>query len=156
MPILIKPFEQVDVKNPTGPKKWSIIQVSTGQVDENQVAQDIAEETTLNPAEAMMALRQLRKVVLRHLLAGETVSLGGWGSFRVTLSTQSVQTRAEVNAVNVKTVNIRFKPAAEFKADLQKATFAWVDKLAGVAQDNATTTPGGQEDEDDSGQGTFG
>ena len=31
---------------------------------------------------------------------------------------------------NIKEVNLNFQPDEAFKADLQHATFAWVDKLA--------------------------
>lgn len=86
MTILLRTIAKIDINNPDGPKKWYPTQVTTAQVDETQVAMDIAEETTLNPSEAMMALRQLRKVVLRHLLAGESVKLGDWGSFSISLT----------------------------------------------------------------------
>ena len=38
--------------------------------------------------------------------------------------------KEEVTARNIKSVNLLFQPDAEFKADLNKAKFAWVDKLA--------------------------
>ena len=44
-------------------------------VDESEVAMLIAEETTLNPMEAAMAIRQLRKVMQRLLLDGKSVKL---------------------------------------------------------------------------------
>lgn len=68
--------------------------------------------------------------MLRHLLAGESVKLGNWGSFSVTISSIGVAKKEEVNANNIKSVNLNFQPDDEFKADLQKARFAWVDKLA--------------------------
>ena len=58
------------------------------------------------------------------------VKLGNWGSFSVTLSSLGVPTKEEVNAKNIKSVNLNFQPDEAFKTDLQKATFAWVDKLA--------------------------
>lgn len=159
MPVLIRAIEKTDINNPDGPKKWYPTQVTAAQVDENQVAMDIAEETTLNPSEAMMALRQLRKVVLRHLLAGESVKLGDWGSFSISLtSAGGAATKAEVNANSIKKVNLKFRPSESFKADLQKATFTWVEKLADGRSSGSTsgTEPGTGEDDDDSGQGTFG
>ena len=77
-----------------------------------------------------MALRQLRKVLLRRLLGGESVSFGGWGSFSISISSTGVDNKEEVTARNIKSVNLLFQPDAEFKADLNKAKFAWVDKLA--------------------------
>lgn len=76
MAILVKPVQRVNPSDEDAPKKWYV----------TQVAMDLADETTLNPSEAMMAIRQLRKILLRRLLGGESVKLGNWGSFSVTLS----------------------------------------------------------------------
>ena len=131
MAILVKPVQRVNPSDEDAPKKWYVTQVTTAQVDETQVAMDLADETTLNPSEAMMAIRQLRKILLRRLLGGESVKLGNWDSFSVTLSSTGAETKEEVTARNIKSVNLNFQPDEAFKTDLQKATFAWVDKLAG-------------------------
>lgn len=73
----------------------------------------IAEETTLNPMEAAMAIRQLRKVMQRLLLDGKSVKLGDWGTFNVTLNTEGADTREALTAHNVKRVNINFQPGDE-------------------------------------------
>ncbi len=130
MAILVKPVQRANPLKPEEAKKWYVSQVTVAQADETQVAMDLADETTLNPSEAMMAIRQLRKILLRRLLGGESVKLGNWGSFSVTVSSTGVATKEEVNAHNIKGVNLNFQPDEAFKADLQKATFAWVDKLA--------------------------
>jgi len=136
MAILVKPILRTNPQDPREEaKKWYVTQVTTAQVDETQVAMDLADETTLNALETMMAIRQLRKILLRRLLGGESVKLGNWGSFSVTLSTRGVEKREDVNANNIKTVNLNFQPDEAFKADLQKATFAWVDKLGATNGD---------------------
>ncbi|MGR5591974.1 HU family DNA-binding protein [Bacteroides thetaiotaomicron] len=137
MAILVKPVQRANPNDQEAPKKWYVTQVTTAQVDETQVAMDLADETTLNPSEAMMAIRQLRKILLRRLLGGESVKLGNWGSFSVTLSSTGADTRNAVTARNIRAVNLNFQPDEAFKNDLQKATFAWVDKLA----EGRNTTP---------------
>lgn len=47
------------------------------------------------------------------------------------------ETKETVTARNIKAVNLNFQPDEAFKIDLQKATFAWVDKLA----EGRTVTP---------------
>lgn len=149
MAILVKPVQRFNPKEPDAPKKWYVTQVTTAQVDETQVAMDLADETTLNPSEAMMAIRQLRKILLRRLLGGESVKLGNWGSFSVTISSTGVDAKKDVNARNIKSVNLNFQADEAFKAELQKATFAWVDKLAG--DDTKAETPE-EENPDDEGE----
>lgn len=145
MAILIKPVQRVNPLKPKDPQRWYVTQVTTAQVDETQVAMDLADETTLNPSEAMMAIRQLRKILLRRLLGGESVKLGNWGSFSVTLSSTPSDTKEAVTARNIKSVNLNFQPDEAFKTDLQKAQFAWVDKLAEGRSGNASapSTGGG-------------
>ena len=130
MAILVKPIQRPNPLDKEAAKKWYVVQVTTAQVDETQVAMDLADETTLNPSEAMMAIRQLRKILLRRLQGGESVKLGNWGSFSVTISSTGAETKDAVTARNIKEVNLNFQPDEAFKADLQRATFAWVDKLA--------------------------
>ncbi|WP_294470517.1 DNA-binding protein [uncultured Bacteroides sp.] len=129
-------------------KKWYITQVTTAQMGETQVAMDLADETTLNPSEAMMAIRQLRKILLRRLLGGESVKLGNWGSFSISVSSLGVNTKEEVNARNIKGINLNFLPDEAFKTDLQKATYAWVDKLA---EGRTHSDPDGGKEEPDGG-----
>ena len=165
MPILIKPIQRVDPSKPTEAKKWHIVQTTTRQVDETEVAMELSDETTLNASEAMMAIRQLRKIVLRHLKAGESVKLGNWGSFNVTLSTQGAETKEALTANNIKAVNVNFQPDDAFKTEMQKAQFVWVDKLAagrgnaeagGINPDDTEDgeTPGGGPGSGD--EGSFG
>ena len=145
MAILIKPVQRVNPLKPDDPMRWYVTQVTTAQVDETQVAMDLADETTLNPSEAMMAIRQLRKILLRRLLGGESVKLGNWGSFSVTLSSTPADKKEDLTARNIRSVNLNFQPDEAFKTDLQKAQFAWVDKLAEGRSGNASapSTGGG-------------
>lgn len=153
MAILVKPVQRVNPLK-TDEKKWYVTQVTTAQVDETQVAMDLADETTLNPSEAMMAIRQLRKILLRRLLGGESVKLGNWGSFSVTLSSAGVDKKDDVNAKLIKSVNLNFQPDEEFKTDLQKATFAWVDKLAEGRTSSSSSTDSGSSDSGSSDNGS--
>lgn len=149
MAILIKPLQKVNPKdlNATD-RKWYVSQVTSTQVDETQVAMEVAEETTLNPSEAMMAIRQLRKIVLRHLLSSESVKFGNWGNFNITISSTGSDTKKDVSTKNIKSVNLIFQPDEQFKADLNKASFAWVDKLAEGRPKSSSGKPSAPGDDD--------
>lgn len=147
MAILVKPIQRRNPLDPDAPKKWYVTQVTAAQVDETQVAMDLADETTLNPSEAMMAIRQLRKILLRHLLGGESVKLGNWGSFSITLSSTGAEKKELVSARNIKNVNLNFQADEAFKAELQKASFAWVDKL--IERNGSSGSPSEETQEED-------
>lgn len=129
MSIFLKPVQRHNPLDKDAPHKWYPVQYTTKMVDENEVAELIADETTLNPMEAQMAIRQLRKVVQRLLLDGKSVKLGNWGTFNITLSSEGAETKEALTARNVKAVNINFLPGDELKAAMQKADFVWLNKI---------------------------
>ena len=128
MAILLNTVTRKNPQDKGATPKYYPVQNTVKQVDESTVAELIADETTLNPAEALMAIRQLRKVLVRELLNSNSIKLGNWGSFSVTLSTEGSETAEMVKATNVKNVGIRFTPGTELKEALQKAEFEWFER----------------------------
>jgi predicted histone-like DNA-binding protein len=130
MALLFNKTERGNPSNPSAPKKWYPVLKSVKMVKEKEVAQKLADETTLNPKEAEMAVSQLLKVVIGLLLEGHTVQLGGLGSFRLTLSAEGADTEAEVTAAKIKKINVRFAESEELKAAIKKATFVDISTLS--------------------------
>ncbi len=125
-------FNKVQRGNPMdkeAPKKWYAVLKVINQLTEKEVAKQIADETTLNPKEAEMAISQLEKVLIRALLGGHSVQLGDWGSFHLTCNSEGSDTKEEVKAVNIKNLNIRFTPGTVLKEAIQKASFIPAETL---------------------------
>jgi len=123
MSLLYNKTERVNPAQPAAPKKWYPILKSTGLIRERQVAKLLADETTLNPKEAEMAVSQLMKVVTNLLLNGNTVQLGELGTFRLTATCEGSNTKEEVGAQKIKKVNVRFSASEDLKNAIKKATF---------------------------------
>lgn len=126
-------YNKVQRKNPakpSDPMKWYPVLRRIDLMEEEEVTTAIADETTLNPREASMALAQLKKVLINALLNGRTVQLGNWGTFRLTITTKGSATAKEVTADNVKEVNLRFVPGKELKEAIAKAQIRDVNTLA--------------------------
>jgi predicted histone-like DNA-binding protein len=126
-------FNKVERSNPQdreAPKKWYPSLKTVAQVQQREVAKEVADETTLNPKEAEMALEQLQKVLIRNLLASNSVQLGDWGSFSLTCSGAPADSREAVTAAHIKGLNIRFTPGKTLKNALAEATFKPVENLA--------------------------
>ena len=155
MPIILSKLQRFNPSKKDEPKKWYAVQHALKQLNETEVANRIADETTLNPAEALMAIRQLRKVVQQALLDGQSVKLGDWGNFYAAVSSQGFATQKELTAQAIRNVKINFKPGAELKAALQKADFVWVDD---ITKSSTSTSSGDNNDTggDDGGSGTGG
>ncbi|MDR1221424.1 MAG: HU family DNA-binding protein [Tannerella sp.] len=114
--------------NPTV-KKWYASLKRISLIREKAVAQLIADETTLNPKEAEMALSQLEKVLIRELLAGNTVQLGDWGTFSLTCNSAAHDKREEVTGRSIQHLNIRFAAGKSLKEALAKAHFTPAESL---------------------------
>jgi predicted histone-like DNA-binding protein len=130
MPVFYNKIERGNPSNPAAPKLWYPGLKSTGLVKEKEVAKMVAEETTLNPKEAEMAVSQLFKVVIRLLLDGHTVQLGSLGTFRLTAHSRGVATEAEVTATLIEKVMIRFAESEETKDAVKKAVFMDASSLS--------------------------
>jgi predicted histone-like DNA-binding protein len=114
--------------NPTV-KKWYATIKRISMIREKQVAKLIADETTLNHKEAEMAMSQLEKILLRELLASNSVQLGDWGSFHLTCSSSAHETREEVTGRSIKKLNVRFMPGATLKEGLEHAEYVPTESL---------------------------
>jgi predicted histone-like DNA-binding protein len=123
MPLFYNKIEHGNPSNPAAPKLWYPVLKSTGLVKEREVAKLLADETTLNPKEAEMAVAQLLKVVTHLLLNGSTVQLGSLGSFRLTTNSEGSATKEETTAAKIKKLNVRFTESEDLKDAIKKATF---------------------------------
>ena len=129
MPILFNKVERVNPQNRTAPKKWYPAVRTITRIMEKQVAKEIADETTLNPKEAEMAVNQLKKILIKNLLASNSVQLGDWGTFYLTCNGEGSNTKEEVTANNITRLNVRFLPGKEINDSLKEATFIPAEKL---------------------------
>ena len=123
MPIVLNRIERMNPQ--TKEKKWYAAVKTLAQVKESAVAKQIADETTLNRKEAEMALAQLEKVLINNLLSSRSVQLGDWGSLHLTCNSEGKETRSEVSARSVKSVNIRFKPGKALREAMKNASFVF-------------------------------
>lgn len=130
MTLLYNKIQRANPAKPEDPKKWYISLKSLGLIGEKEVAKQVADETTLNPKEAEMALAQFKKVLIRLLLDGHTVQLGDWGSFYLTVSSSGAATEKEAVPANVTKINIRFQPGLELKEAIAAASFKPAADLA--------------------------
>lgn len=119
-------YNRVQRKNPqdgNAQPKWYPVLKTTRMLREKEVAKLIADETTLNPKEAEMAMAQLQKIIIRTLLNGQSVQLGDWGSLHLTVNSDGSAAEKEVTANKIKKINIRFTAGADLKAAIAKAEF---------------------------------
>ncbi|GHV44908.1 hypothetical protein FACS1894180_6820 [Bacteroidia bacterium] len=129
MPVLFNKVARINPLNRAAAKKWYPALKTVTQVKEKDVAKEIADETTLNRKEAEMALDQLEKVLIRNLLASNSVQLGDWGSFYLTCKGTGSEAKEGVTAANIASLNIRFSPGKSLKNALKDAAFVAAESI---------------------------
>lgn len=122
MPLFYNKVQRANPLKKEEPKKWYPVLKSVGMMEEKEVARKISDETTLNPKEAEMALAQLEKVLIEALLNGQTVSIGSWGSFQLTINAEGSDTEKEVNPSKIRKINVRFQASKALKEAIAKAS----------------------------------
>lgn len=123
-------YDKVARKNPqTKEAVWGATVKTIKQVGEKEVAKLIADETTLNPKEAEMAIAQLQKVLLNLLKGGYSVKMGDWASFSVSLMCKTVKTPEEVKPSIIQKVNVNCRLSNSFKQEIAKAEFVPASKF---------------------------
>jgi predicted histone-like DNA-binding protein len=123
MAIFFNKIERINPMKRDEAKKWYPSLKTVAQLQQREVAREIADETTLNPKEAELALEQLQKVLIRNLLAGNSVQLGDWGSFSLRCSGSPAESKNLLSAANIKKLRIRFTPGKTLKNALAGASF---------------------------------
>ncbi|MDR3094349.1 MAG: HU family DNA-binding protein [Bacteroidales bacterium] len=119
MPVFFNKVERVNPAN-RAITKWYLILKSLGMVKTKALAKEMADETTMNPKEAEIAIYEMVKVMKRLLSNGYTVQIDDLGSFYLTANSAAADSEAALTASNLSKLNIRFRPAAEFKAEIAK------------------------------------
>jgi predicted histone-like DNA-binding protein len=129
MPIVFNKVERANPQDRNSPKKWYPTLKTINQVGEKGVAREMVEETTLNRKEAEMSIDRLGTVLVRNLLAGNSVQLGEWGSFHLTCNGEGSDTKEGVTAGSIKNLNIRFSPGKALKEALAGASYVFAEDL---------------------------
>ncbi len=114
MTVFYNKMKHANVKDKNLPGEWFPVIKSIGKMEEKEVAQRMANEVTLNPKEAEMAIYQYHKILIEGLLEGKTMPLGEMGSFYLTAKCDGVEKPEDVCAKQIRQVNLQFKPSAEF------------------------------------------
>jgi predicted histone-like DNA-binding protein len=101
--------------NPAQPKKWYANAKSTGDVTLRALGKEIAQRSTVSPADTQAVLVALTEVLVEHLAEGKIVRLGDFGAFQVNVSSEGAETEPKFNASQIKGSKVVFRPGIDLK-----------------------------------------
>ncbi|MEM9423487.1 MAG: HU family DNA-binding protein [Spirochaetota bacterium] len=106
-----------------GQKKFYAVAKNTGTTTLEMLQEEIESSSTVNGADIAAVLYALKESIPRHLEAGNTVDLGGLGSFHISLSSRGEDTAAKVSSKSIKSAKIIFAPGKKLKPDVKHLVF---------------------------------
>ena len=146
MPLFYKAV-QSPIANKTGAKLWHLNLVKAGgTVATQQLAEVIAEKSSLTPGDVQNVVRNLLSVMRVHLLNSHSVRLEGLGTFTMGIRSRGkgVDVEEKVNPNQITSVHCRFTPeyfrpiaVGTTRALTQGMTFAHADLIGKVVDNNA-------------------
>jgi len=114
-------FNAVERPNPiTKEKKWYASPKQTGKRDLKSMSKDLADVSSLSAGDVQNVIVNLVDQLPKWLMEGISVKLDGFGSFRLSFSSDGVATKDEVTANQIKDVRIIFDADDNIKDRIQK------------------------------------
>lgn len=155
MPVLFKSFQSI-LEDKNNKKMFHPRVIYTANVSTSQIAKEIAAYSSLSAGDVKNTLDNLVIVVAQHLQASESVSLDGFGTFRMVMKSngKGVETAEEVSAAQA-SLTVRFLPNFTKNPDRTTATRSLVTGAKCVRFERADSpTPGGESGNEPNGDGS--
>lgn len=107
-------LEKVNPRDLEATRKYYAVKQNQGTVSVRQLARRISRETMLGLVETTAVIEALLSAVPDLLAEGQVVSLGEFGSFRLTIKSEGAESPETFNRSNIKRSKIHFRPGREF------------------------------------------
>lgn len=109
------------MKNPSDPeamKKYYAKAQSSGIVDIDTLAEDIAYATSLTDGDVLNVIRALVKQINRHLANGKIVRLEHLGSLQVQIGSKGSESEKDFHDGMIRRVRVQFRPGQSIRNTL--------------------------------------
>jgi predicted histone-like DNA-binding protein len=122
-------FKVIQRKNPrdleAAPKSYAIA-INNGTVDIDRLAELVGDGSTVRQNDIYAVIIGLVNVIQGELKEGRSVHLGKLGMFSISVSSNPSDTAEEVNATNIKSARIRYRPGKEMRNMLKTLAYSKV------------------------------
>ena len=115
--------ERGNPSDPTAPKKFYPSIVSSGRTSLDLLTEQIANASTVSPADVSAVLISLMTLIPQELSRGNIVELGDFGNFWLRAKVAGAETAEEVRSSQIESLRSRFTPGKKFKTVLDGIEF---------------------------------
>jgi predicted histone-like DNA-binding protein len=119
-------YKLVTKSNPsdrTAPQKWYANSVNAGSLSIKEFAKSIAGRSSLTRGDIENVLNNFLDELPVYLKLGLSVKLGDFGSLRLNIASEGVDTKEAFSTAKIKGVKVIFAPSQEFKSSLKDVSF---------------------------------
>jgi len=114
-------FNVVERPNPlTKEKKWYASPKLTGKRTLKDLSKDLAGVSSLSAGDVLNVITNMVSELPKWLMEGDSVKLDGFGSFRLSFSSDGAATKEEVTAGSITDIRVIFEPDDAIKELIQK------------------------------------
>jgi predicted histone-like DNA-binding protein len=103
--------------------KWYASPVNEGKITQRDLAKDIVVNSSLSRGDIGNVIDNILDSMPKYLLMGKSVSLGEFGTLRLSFTSDGVSTVDEFNPNLINGVKVVFTPSVEFKKTLDDIHF---------------------------------
>ena len=123
MAITITPIGKTNPTNPNAPMLYYPNATKTGEIDLEELSDQIAYSSSLTQADCYAVIISLVATVSKELEAGKIVRLGHLGAFQISVKGTASTTPEEVSPKNVRSASVIFRSGKKFKVMLDNLKF---------------------------------
>ena len=118
-------LKKIQRKIPRDPDqvKWYLSPNISGTVGMKEIASEIVQRTSLARGDVQNVLSTLIDVMPTFLKLGQSIRLGDFGSFRVSVSSEGKDTAEALSVHDVKQNRLLFLPSVELKDSIASISF---------------------------------
>ena len=123
MPLKYRLRQRVNPNQPDSPRKFYAQVVSKGEMTVRQLAKEIADVSTVSIVDTIAVIESFIHLIPKHLIEGEIVRLGDFGSFSIGILSEGAQQEDEFKVSMINKVKIYFRPGLELRRALKATEF---------------------------------
>lgn len=121
-----KLVQRKNPQKPAEPGKWYPQAVNAGKVTVKQIVTDIAGRSSLTRGDINNVLDNFLDRLPAYLMLGHSVQLGSFGTIRLSVTGEGVDTKDKYNTKKMNSPKVIFTPGVDFKNSLDEITFELV------------------------------
>lgn len=103
--------------------KWYASPVNEGKVTQRDIAKDIVVSSSLSRGDITNVIENLLDTLPKYLVMGKSVSLGEFGTLRLSFSSEGVDAADQFSASMIDGAKVIFTPGVELKKAIEDISY---------------------------------